>query len=40
LEDYIFDVVQDEYSVSMPIDEVDRIISMIWDLAVKNRDAS
>jgi len=38
LEDYIFDVVQDEYSASISIDEVDKIISLIWELAVKNRE--
>ncbi len=38
LEDFIFDVVQDEYGVTLPIDEVDQIISLIWALAVENKD--
>jgi type I restriction enzyme R subunit len=38
LEDYIFDVVREEYAASLTIDEVDELISMIWTLAVENRD--
>ncbi|MBN2686247.1 MAG: type I restriction endonuclease subunit R [Pontiellaceae bacterium] len=38
LEDYLFDVVQDGFGVLMTIDEVDKLISLIWDLAVENKD--
>lgn len=38
LEDFLFDVVQDEYGAAMSIEEIDGIISLIWDLAVENKD--
>jgi len=38
LEDYLFDVVQEEYNASIDTNQIDRIISLMWDLAVENRD--
>lgn len=38
LEDYLFDVVQEQFGAGMAIEEVDRIISMVWELAVENRE--
>ncbi|MCK5133837.1 MAG: type I restriction endonuclease subunit R [Candidatus Sabulitectum sp.] len=37
MEDYLFDVVKDEYGIPLGIEEIDAIISMFWDLAVENR---
>jgi len=38
LEDYLFDVVQDQYGADLKADDVDRVVALIWDLAVQNRD--
>ena len=38
LEDYLFDVVQDEYGAKLPIEKVDEVISLVWNLAVENKD--
>ncbi|VGO13378.1 Type-1 restriction enzyme R protein [Pontiella desulfatans] len=38
LEDYLFDVVQEQFGAAMAIEEIDRIISMVWELAVENRE--
>lgn len=37
MEDYLFDVVKDEYGIALSMEEIDSIISMFWDLAVENR---
>ncbi len=38
LEDYLFDVVEEQFGIALPAVEVDRIVAMIWDLAVQNKD--
>lgn len=38
LEDYIFDVLKDDYEADLPIETVDRVITLIWNLAVENKD--
>ncbi len=37
MEDYLFDVVKDEYNIALGIEKIDSIISKFWDLAVENR---
>ncbi|MCK5035296.1 MAG: hypothetical protein KAS73_05330, partial [Candidatus Sabulitectum sp.] len=37
MEDYLFDVVKDEYNIALGIEEIDSIISRFWDLSVENR---
>jgi len=36
LEDYIFDVLKEEYGATLSIDEIDELISMVWKLAIGN----
>jgi len=38
VEDYLFDTVKNKYGASLTLDEIDAILSMIWDLAVQNKD--
>ena len=38
IEDYLFDTVKNKYGASLTLDEIDAILSMIWDLAVQNKD--
>lgn len=38
LEDYLFDVVRDEFQIPLSIDTIDAVISLVWDLSVDNKD--
>ena len=38
LEDFLFDVVRDEYEIRMSIESIDKVISLVWELAVDNKD--
>ena len=38
LEDYLFDVVKAEHGVPLDAQEIDEIISLVWVLAVENRE--
>lgn len=38
LEDYLFDAVDEQFGITLPAAEVDRIVAMIWDLAIQNRE--
>ena len=38
VEDYLFDVVKDEYGYPLTLDEIDATLDLIWDLAKKNKD--
>ena len=38
VEDYLFDTVKTAYNVPLTLEEIDALLSMIWDLAVKNKD--
>ena len=38
LEDYLFDVVKAEHGVPLDAQEIDEIISLVWELAVENRN--
>ena len=37
IEDYFFDTVKTAYGVPLTVDEIDALLAMIWDLAVKNK---
>jgi len=37
LEDYLFDVAKGEYGIPLTADEIDAVITLVWDLAVENR---
>ena len=37
LEDYLFDAVETQFGIALPAMEVDRVVAMVWDLAVQNR---
>ena len=37
LEDYLFDVARDEYSIPLSTDEIDNMITLVWNLGVENR---
>jgi type I restriction enzyme R subunit len=37
VEDYLFDVVKDEYGYPLTLDEIDATLDLIWDLAKKNK---
>ena len=38
MEDYLFDVAKEEFSVHLTIDEIDSVITQFWNLAVENRE--
>jgi type I restriction enzyme R subunit len=38
LEDYLFDVAREEYGVPLDTDEIDNVITLVWKLAVENRE--
>lgn len=38
IEDYLFDTVKTVYGAPLTMDEIDALLSMIWDLAVKNKN--
>jgi type I restriction enzyme R subunit len=38
VEDYLFDVVKDEYGYALSLEEIDATLDLIWDLAKKNKD--
>lgn len=38
LEDFLFDIAKGEWSIPLPAEEIDQIISKVWDLAVENRE--
>jgi type I restriction enzyme R subunit len=38
LEDYLFDVVRDEYGILISIETIDEVISLVWDLSVDNKN--
>jgi len=38
IEDYLFDTVKTVYGAPLTLDEIDALLSMIWDLAVKNKN--
>jgi len=38
LEDYLFDVVNGKFGAELKPDEIDAVISMVWKLAVQNKD--
>lgn len=37
LEDYLFDIAKKQYGISLSVEDIDRIITMVWNLAVENR---
>ena len=37
LEDYLFDVVKEQNGIPLTMDEMDAIITLVWELAVENR---
>ena len=37
LEDYLFDVVRDEYNIPFKVEDIDRIVSDAWNLEIKNK---
>ncbi len=37
IEDYLFDVVKKEYGIPLGADEIDAVVTLVWNLAVKNR---
>ena len=37
LEDYLFDIAKDEYGVPLATNEIDNIVTLVWNLAVENR---
>ncbi|MGE4489053.1 MAG: type I restriction endonuclease subunit R [Kiritimatiellales bacterium] len=39
IEDYLFDTVKNTYGVPLTFDEIDAILTLVWDLAVQNKDA-
>jgi type I restriction enzyme R subunit len=38
IEDYLFDTVKTAYGAPLTLEEIDALLSMIWDLAVQNKD--
>jgi len=38
IEDYLFDVVRDQLDVALSADEIDSVITLVWNLAVENRE--
>ncbi len=38
IEDYLFDTVKTTYGAPLTMEEIDALLSMIWDLAVQNKD--
>jgi type I restriction enzyme R subunit len=38
IEDYLFDTVKTVYGAPLTLDEIDALLSMIWDLAVQNKN--
>ena len=38
IEDYLFDTVKTTFGVPLTLEEIDALLSMIWDLAVQNKD--
>ena len=40
IEDYLFDVVKKDYGIPLETDEIDAVVTMIWNLAVENKDSS
>jgi type I restriction enzyme R subunit len=38
LEDFLFDVVRDEFQIKLSIEAIDKVISLVWELAVDNKD--
>ena len=38
IEDYLFDVARDQLGVSLSADEIDSVITLVWNLAVENRE--
>jgi type I restriction enzyme, R subunit len=38
IEDYLFDTVKTVYGVPLTLDEIDALLSIIWDLAVQNKE--
>ncbi|MCP4601556.1 MAG: type I restriction endonuclease subunit R [Proteobacteria bacterium] len=38
IEDYLFDVAKEKYDIPLATDEIDAVITLVWDLAVENRE--
>ena len=38
IEDYLFDTVKNKYGAPLTFDEIDAILTLVWDLAVQNKD--
>ena len=38
IEDYLFDTVKTAYGAPLTMEEIDSLLSMIWELAVKNKE--
>ena len=38
LEDYLFDIAKKEYGISLSVEDIDRVITTAWNLAVENRE--
>ena len=38
IEDYLFDTVKNQYGAPLTFDEIDAILTLVWDLAVQNKD--
>ena len=37
MEDYFFDIAKKQYGISLSAKDIDRVITMVWNLAVENR---
>ena len=40
IEDYLFDVIKKDYGIQLNTDEIDAVVTMVWNLAVENKDSS
>jgi type I restriction enzyme R subunit len=38
IEDYLFDTVKNQYGAPLTFDEIDAILTLVWDLAVENKE--
>jgi len=38
VEDYLFDTVKNKYGAPLTLDEIDAILTLVWDLAVENKE--
>ena len=38
IEDYLFDVVKKDYGIPLGAGEIDDVVTLVWNLAVENRE--